>query len=159
VGIKPLFEVTAATPEYCSSNMLGLCVIAFLDGGATDLAAQLAVLQEAQQSPSNKGRVTHFMWVDATCHPNVAEAFGASLDLLPSVVAVSPKKGKMANMLGRFERAGIDEFVGSVLHGRQPLVPLVPLPSISESDDCAAAHAATAEPPTDDDFDLADILA
>ena len=34
-----------------------------------------------QALPVNKGRVLHFMWVDVTCHPSFAAAFGVGADL------------------------------------------------------------------------------
>eukprot|EP00730_Choanoeca_flexa_P019405 TRINITY_DN9478_c0_g1_i2.p1 TRINITY_DN9478_c0_g1~~TRINITY_DN9478_c0_g1_i2.p1 ORF type:complete len:509 (+),score=152.65 TRINITY_DN9478_c0_g1_i2:60-1586(+) len=157
--IAPLFEVTAETPDYCSDTKLGLCLIALLDGASPDLAAHKQMLEEVQATSQSKGRVVHFMWVDATCHPSMATGLDVQVDLLPAIVAVSPKKGKMAVMRGRFEASGIDEFLAQVLAGRLPLAPINAMPQVDKEEDCDAIHQAALEPVVEEDFDLADIMA
>jgi hypothetical protein len=101
----PLFEYTADTVDACAADKLGLCIFGILDGSPMNDAkeAQLKVLQDVQNQPSNKGRILHFMWVDSTCHPSFGDHFGVSLDTLPAVLAISPKKQAWAQHFGAFE--------------------------------------------------------
>eukprot|EP00038_Savillea_parva_P020208 m.30662 g.30662 ORF g.30662 m.30662 type:complete len:513 (+) comp4734_c0_seq1:103-1641(+) len=160
---QPLFEYTAETADACAEDKLGLCVVAILDGSPLnpDKDAQLQVLRDVQESPSNKDRVLHFMWVDQSCHPSFAQDFGVSADVLPAVLAVSPKKQAWAQHFGPFEASKVGGFIGGVLTGRQRIskLPDAGFPSIAASDNCTAAHAALM--PADDaedDVDMDDIL-
>lgn len=102
---QPLFEYTADTVDACAKDKLGLCIIGIFDGSPMNdgKEAQLEVLREVQNAPSNKGRILHFMWVDLTCHPSFGAHFGVSGDTLPTVLAVSPKKQAWAQHFGAFE--------------------------------------------------------
>ena len=160
----PLFENTAATPEACASGKLGLCVIGLLDGSPPnneDREQQLAILTEVQKLPSNKGRPLHFMWVDLSCHPSFGEYFGLSLENVPTLVAVSPKKALFANYYGPFATKKIGTFIAGVLAGKNRIGALPgdkTVPVISAEDDCAAVHAAMT-PVEEDDMDMGDIMA
>jgi hypothetical protein len=82
-GIVPLFEYTAETKDACGEGKLGMCIVALFDGSPLNEAEkskQLEILAEVQDSPSNKGRPLHFMWVDLSCHTSFGEFFGMSLD-------------------------------------------------------------------------------
>lgn len=70
---------------------------------------------------------------------------------------MSPKKGKFAHHLGRFDKQSINEFLSGVLRGRIPLADIPELPAVTEVD-CEAIHAAATEVVAEEDFDLDDIL-
>jgi len=161
----PLYENTADTPEACASGKLGLCVIGLLDGSPPnndDREQQLAILTEVQKLPSNKGRPLHFMWVDLSCHPKFGEYFGLSLENVPTLVAVSPKKALYANYYGPFATKKIGTFIAGVLAGKNRIAALPgdkKVPVISADDDCAAVHAAMTPDAEEDEMDMSDIMA
>ncbi|EGD72794.1 hypothetical protein PTSG_12188 [Salpingoeca rosetta] len=159
---EDVFEVTAETPDFCSENQLGLCIIAFLDGSPAnqDKDTQIDVLKQVQSDPANKGRILRFMWVDQVCRPDLGQAFGVDIDKVPTVIAVSPKRQKFALQLGAFSPKSISEFITGVLTGRVSIQPFSQMPSVGADDDCTAAHAAFALPvEEEDDIDLDDIMA
>jgi len=163
IKTQPLFEYTAETADACSDSKLGLCVIALLDGSPLneDKAAQLKILEEVQKRPSNKGRALHFMWVDLTCHPKFGEFFGKSLENVPTVIAVSPKKGLSANLFGSFNGKSISTFVNGVLQGKNRIGPMPgdkKVPTISADENCADVHASMM-PIEEEDDGMGDIMA
>eukprot|EP00043_Microstomoeca_roanoka_P002270 m.37396 g.37396 ORF g.37396 m.37396 type:complete len:312 (+) comp11378_c0_seq1:913-1848(+) len=160
VASVEIFEVTADTPDFCSPNQLGLCVIAILDGssGNEQKEEQLTILKEVQEHPANRDRVLKFMWVDAVCHPSFGEAFGVGLDKAPTVIAISPKRQKFSTLLTSFTTKSISEFITGVLAGRIPISPYSDMPAISVDDNCEEAHAAFLAP-VEEEVDLDDIMA
>ncbi|EDQ90007.1 uncharacterized protein MONBRDRAFT_36880 [Monosiga brevicollis MX1] len=148
--------------DYCPTNILGLCALVLLDGASPDLTAHLEVVRGAEALAREQGQVVHFMWADASCHPEFASHFGLAPDLLPAVVALAPKKGKHAVMRGGFEAASVNGFLAAVLRGRETLVDddMNALPMAASGVDCAAVHAASLESlEEEEDFDLSDIMA
>lgn len=154
----PVFQATADTPDFCASTKLGLCVIGVLDGhpNNADLATQIEAMKAVQEMPINKGRPLHFSWVDITCHPTFAESIGIYADAAPTIIVISPKKMKYAQMLGGFTSDGISSFITGALGGRQRLFELQALPTINPDDDCAAAHKV--EEVYEEEVDLDDIM-
>eukprot|EP00041_Stephanoeca_diplocostata_P011168 m.181204 g.181204 ORF g.181204 m.181204 type:complete len:517 (+) comp18444_c0_seq1:99-1649(+) len=159
----PLFEYTADTPDACAEGKLGLCVFGILDGSPLNDAKeqQLEVLREVQNKPANKGRVLHFMWVDLTCHPTFGEAFDVTMDNVPTVVAVTPKKGAYAKLFGAFESSKIGGFIGGVLSGKNRITAFpegtTTAPVISAEVNCTAVHESMM-PIETDDLDMDDIM-
>jgi len=163
IKTQPLFEYTAETADACSDSKLGLCVIALLDGSPLnpDKEAQLKILEDVQKRPANKGRALHFMWVDLTCHPKFGEFFGKSLENVPTVIAVSPKKGLSANMMGSFQGKAITTFINGVLQGKNRIGPMPgdkKVPTISADENCADIHASMM-PVEEEDDGMGDIMA
>eukprot|EP00049_Salpingoeca_infusionum_P023155 m.10634 g.10634 ORF g.10634 m.10634 type:complete len:514 (+) comp5596_c0_seq1:71-1612(+) len=156
---KPVFEITSETSDFCTPNMLGLCVIAILDGSPSnpDKEAQVEILAEVQQHKMNQGRALHFMWVDSVCHPSFVETLGVSADMTPTLVAVHPKKKAVAQHLGAFVTEDINTFISSVLTGRGRVAPISQLPTTPAEEDCTSAHQAM-EIVEEEDFDLDDIM-
>eukprot|EP00035_Acanthoeca_spectabilis_P021756 m.440028 g.440028 ORF g.440028 m.440028 type:complete len:516 (+) comp18456_c0_seq1:137-1684(+) len=159
---QPLFEYTADTVDACAKDKLGLCIIGIFDGSPMNdgKEAQLEVLREVQNAPSNKGRILHFMWVDLTCHPSFGAHFGVSGDTLPTVLAVSPKKQAWAQHFGAFEANKVAGFIGGVLSGRNRIdkLPEGGVPVISAEDNCTAVHASLMPTEEEEDINLDDIL-
>jgi len=101
------------------------------------------------------------MWVDLTCHPKFGEFFGKSLENVPTVIAVSPKKGLSANLFGSFNGKSISTFVNGVLQGKNRIGPMPgdkKVPTISADENCADVHASMM-PIEEEDDGMGDIMA
>lgn len=159
VPVVPMFEVTPHTPTACDDNKLGMCIILFTDGATSALAQrqpQIALLEKIQNLPSNKGRPLHFMWVDAKCRPEFGQPFDVSPDMIPAVIAVSPKKLRFAKHIGSFSESAIADFIAGVLGGQRKIVPFQKLPIIpADAPPCAETAA---QAPSEEEFDLNSIM-
>lgn len=69
----------------------------------------------------------------------------------PTILAVSPKKGRYAQLLGAFTEKSVSEFITGVLSGRERIGPYAQMPTISPDDDCALAHGTVDSEPLEDD--------
>ena len=69
----------------------------------------------------------------------------------PTVLAISPKKGRFAQLLGAFTEQSVSNFITGVLSGRERIGPYSEMPSVSADDDCALAHGTLADEPLEDD--------
>ena len=117
---------------------------------------KIEVLEKTQHLPSNQGRVLHFMWVDLRCHTSFGAALGITLESVPALVAISPKKAVYAKFINVFAPQDVAVFIGKFLNGKAPFVPFKGFPSI-EGEDCQALYSAqtvSSEP----EIDLADLM-
>ena len=92
----------------------GLCVIALLNP-AEDNTDRIQVLRDLHEKRSSG---YSYSWVSASCHPNFLAQFQVDEFALPTVVAVSPKKGAFTKFVGKFDATDIARFVRGVMRGR-----------------------------------------
>lgn len=107
---------------------------------------QITMLEKIQHLPSNKGRVLHFMWVDSVCHPEYGQTFDISPDMLPVIVAITPKKLRFAHHVGAFTEGAISDFLSGVLGGQKKIIPFSKMPVITSAVTCADLHAKLNQP-------------
>ena len=51
----------------------------------------------------------YYMWVNASCHPYILEAFDVNPMFIPTVVFYLPEKDKSAHLIGKFDKETIQK--------------------------------------------------
>jgi len=134
----------AGFKKHCADKG-GLCAIAMLNGAPSadaEREAQLEMLKRVASRPDSKAFT--IVWADATCQAAFSDAFNVQSTKVPTMVIVSPKKLRYAEMVGRFEEDAIKSFLAGVLHGKIKTGPISVIPE-PETNDCAAVHKLNAE--------------
>jgi len=140
----------------------GLCAIAMLDGAPENADAKAKHLEMLSKLKKRKaGSPLAFSWVDATCQPTFAAAFGLSEVDLPTMVFVSPTKLKWARSVGAFDVETLGAYGSSVAAGRKSTEQLDAMPTLDEVDCATVKRGAAAYAEEDEGADdiMAEILA
>ncbi|KOO25095.1 disulfide isomerase [Chrysochromulina tobinii] len=161
----PIEELNAATIGPLCVAKGGLCAIAMLDGAPENEAAKTAHLEMLTKLKKRKsGSPLSFSWLDATCQPSFAGAFGLSEVDLPTMIFISPTKLKWARHMGAFDVETLGAFGSLVAAGKKSTETLDAFPTLEEVD-CAevkrgaAAYAEEGEGDEGADDIMAEILA
>ncbi|KAJ7386606.1 hypothetical protein OS493_008754 [Desmophyllum pertusum] len=81
----------------CRDSALGLCLIYFVDG--KEKKAVKKALRLFKRSTESKP--LHYLWVNASCHPEYGDVFGISPQNLPVLLFAKPKQRLFKTLDGR----------------------------------------------------------
>lgn len=118
--------------EECGTK-LGLCVIAFPYGGWETLSHAKDQFWAAADSEMEKSTSFRFMWMDGLVQSEFVEKLRLPDDGSIGLVALHPRKKRMALFVGSFTTENISEFLENVLRGRISTSALDALPSMIDS--------------------------
>jgi len=156
----PIPELTAESYASLCGDAGGLCAIAVLDGSPKaldDRQKQLDVLKEVRKRKSPSP--FHFLWLDGGCQIDFLMGLDIPATDMPTLVILSPKKLRLAKLVGKYDVAGLSTFAGGVLSNRVPTAAITVVPKLES--DCSQVYNvqdSEADQALEDDI-LAEILA
>jgi len=110
--------------EHCEHRT---CVLAFLphilDGGAAQRNGFLKTIDGAFKKAKADGHPVGFMWLQGGDQFEIEEKMSLQFGF-PAVVAVNVKKERYGIHRGTFDKDSLGSFLGSMMIGRVPLMPL-----------------------------------
>mmetsp|Transcript_24206 Transcript_24206/g.23781 ORF Transcript_24206/g.23781 Transcript_24206/m.23781 type:complete len:219 (+) Transcript_24206:1528-2184(+) len=98
------------------------CAIAFLHAHTLQEYEQqnheehIKILQELEKDA--KALPIYYMWVNASCHSYMLEYFEVNSMFVPTVVYYYPEKNKYAHLIGKFDKATIQDHEQKFITGR-----------------------------------------
>lgn len=108
----------------CSDNSLGLCLIYFLDAKDEKAVKKaLRLYKDLQKMSSIKDKSLHYLWVNASCHPQYGEIFGISSENLPVLLFAKPKQRLFKTLRDDLTKEHVSEIVSEIFLGREDLSP------------------------------------
>jgi len=158
----PIAELSSENFDSLCVQKGGLCAIAMLDGSPENAASQERSLEMLTKLKKRKaGGPLAFSWLDATCQPNFAAAFGLSEVDLPTMIFISPTKLKWARAVGSFDVENLGGFGSQVAAGRKATETLETMPELDDVDCATVKRGAAAYAEEDEGADdiMAEILA
>jgi len=110
--------------EHCEHRT---CVLAFLphilDAGAKQRNGELKILDGVFKKAKADGQPVGFMWLQGGDQFEVEEKMSLQFGF-PAVVAINVKKGRYGIHRGTYDKDALSSFLGSMMIGRVPLVPI-----------------------------------
>lgn len=65
----------------------------------------------------------HYLWVNASCHPEYGDIFGISPDNLPALLFAKPKQRLFKTLHGDLTKEEVSEVISEIFLGREDLSP------------------------------------
>lgn len=87
----------------------GNCAIVFLKADSlTDLGrgthkTELALIRHIDEETKHHSAI-HYMWINATCHPETVEIFGVHKWKVPTIAFLNPSTLEYSFQVGRFDK-------------------------------------------------------
>lgn len=152
-----------SSPDFatqCVHKGAGICIITLLPSSFKDEPQPWVKLLN-KVAAKHTGQPLYFSWLDANLYTQFVKDVGVSPQSIPTLVAVSIKRMRVAPFMGALSLhkesiTTVSAFIDSVLSGKARTEPLEIIPRVDVA--AETEPAAADEPIVEEEFDLSDIM-
>lgn len=102
--------------KHCLSKS-GPCLLVVLDENAEDHSESLTILRSLKENDHKKRGPFNFAWIEGSDASDISRQFDLA-DMRPNIVAFDQQKGIYRVMLGSWDIAPVEKFMGEVVSGK-----------------------------------------